>query len=155
MHRSHRRQVLIPHRVEGTTAVLHVALPPPNKPQIGIGINVDLEIHQIPQRRLVQDEDSLDDDRRPRLDPDGLFGTIVDGEVVDRAIYGTPGHQATNVLHQQITLHRIRMVVVDLGALFERKVLQIAVVGVVLDESDVVMTDRLHDRLRDGGLAGA
>ena len=54
MHRLHRREILIDNLVQRPPAVPGVSLQPPNQPNVGVGIDEDFDITQIPH--VVVDE---------------------------------------------------------------------------------------------------
>ena len=93
VHRPHRRQILPPDRIEVATPLVDVALQPAHDTKVGVSVYIDLQVHQIPQRRFVQDQDPLDEDHRSRRDAHGLATAIVHGKVVTRSLHGHPTEQ--------------------------------------------------------------
>src|SRR5680860_288633 len=68
MHRSNRLLILSKHRIQRSPTLDDVARETPYEPEIGVGIDVDPQIHQIAQRRFCKNQDSLDEDHRLWLD---------------------------------------------------------------------------------------
>ncbi len=54
-------------------ALADVALEPPYEAQVRLGIHEDLDVHQIAQLTILENQNSFDDDRRPRLKPHRLL----------------------------------------------------------------------------------
>jgi hypothetical protein len=77
------------------------------------------------------------------------------GEVVERLLDGLPGAQGADVLDEQRSIERVRMVEVLLRAFLERQAGQVAVVAVLLEDDDAQRRQRGDDAAGDGGLAGA
>ena len=62
VHRAHRRVVLVAHRLERAAALLEVAADAAHQPDVGVGVDEDLDVHLLAQRGLGEHEDALDDD---------------------------------------------------------------------------------------------
>ena len=56
----------------------------PDEADVGIGVDVDLDVHQLAQRFVGKEQDALEQDDRLRLDAPRLCGARVCGKVVDR-----------------------------------------------------------------------
>ena len=84
VHRAHRRVVLVAHRLERAATLLEVAADAAHQPDVGVGVDEDLDVHLIAQRGLGEHEDALDDDHRARLDASRARRARVLREVVDR-----------------------------------------------------------------------
>ena len=154
VHRPHRLEVLLAHRLERPAPVLDVAAQAAHHPEVGVGVDVDLEVHQPPQLGLVEHQDPLDDQHRDAVPPERWpRRPVVHREVVGGPLDAASGQQFPQMLHQQAGLQRVGVVVVDLGPFLEREMGEIQVVGVVLDQRHVLGADLLHDLLGDGGLA--
>jgi len=77
MHRAHRLEILAQHVLDGAAALGHVAAEPPDQPDVGVGVDVDLEVEQVAQRRLDEDQDPSSKDDGLRLDAAGALGAPV------------------------------------------------------------------------------
>ena len=154
VHRPDRRVVLVSHGLEAAAALLEVTANAADQPDIGIGIDEDLDVHLLAQHRLGEHEDALHDHHARRLHPPRRRRTGVGGEVVDRDVDRLTVAQGTQMHREQVALERCRVVVVNLHALVEREVRLVAVVGVVLDRHGAA-GHRGRELVRDGGLPGA
>ena len=63
------RQVLVDDAGRRAAAIGDVALEAPDEADVGIGVDVDLEVEQLAQAGLEEHEDALDDDDRTRTPP--------------------------------------------------------------------------------------
>jgi hypothetical protein len=59
------------------------------------------------------------------------------------------------VIYEQLVINSVGMIEISALADVERQILQIAVIGVLLNENDFAGTDRLKNSVGDGRLAGA
>jgi hypothetical protein len=81
-----------------------------------------------------------------------LIGTEMGGEVVDGFLDGHPRTQTPQMLNQELSLQRRRMVIVDPGSFLVRQLRLVAVVGVVLEKGNPTV-ETLDNGFSDGGLA--
>jgi hypothetical protein len=72
------------------------------------------------------------------------------GKVVDRHFNGPAGDQLAQVPGHQVGFQGIGMVEIDPGALSQRQVAGVLVVGVMLDHHHLRMVDALHDGVGNG-----
>ena len=77
------------------------------------------------------------------------------GEVVHRQFDRAAGPQLVQVSDEEVGLERVRVVVVEGGALLEPKVVAVAIVAVVLEHDDLLGSQALDDLPDDGRLARA
>ena len=70
VHRAHRGEVLLDHRVDGAAAQLQVALEAADEAHVGLGVDEDLQVEEVAELRLDEEEDALDEHHVARLDPD-------------------------------------------------------------------------------------
>jgi hypothetical protein len=110
---------------------------------------------KIAQRLILENQNSLDDDRRARRDPHGGICPAEICEIVGGPLDHLTFPKPTDVLGQQLRIHRIRMIEVLLHALFERHARIIFVVVVLLENDNVRLGKRFDDSRRNGGFAGA
>ena len=153
VHGPHRAQVLADDRFQAALALLEVALQPADEAQVAVGVDEDLDVHQVAQGLLAEDQDALDDDDLGRLLEHALGQPGVGGEIVDRHLDGPAGDELAQVPDHQVGLQGVGVVEVDLGPLGERQVADVLVVSVVLDHDHLGMVDGLHDGVGDGRLA--
>ena len=139
---------------EASAALGNVAFDAADQADVGVGIHKDLNIHQITERLVLKDQNALDDDHALWNDGDGFFRAVVDGIVIDRAFDGTAGLELLEVLDHKIGLERIRMVIVELAALFKGQIVVGTVVVVVAQNGDLV-PEALGEIFHQGGLSAA
>ena len=113
VHGAHRGVVLLAHLGERAAALLDVALHPAHEPDVGVGVDEDLEVHLGAQPLVGQHQDPFDQDDGGGLDPAGLLAAHVLAKVVLGDLDGLPGAQRAEVRDQELGLHRVRVVVVD------------------------------------------
>ena len=66
MHRLHRRGVLRDDRLHRAPALADVAQDTPRQPDVGVGVDVNLDVHQVAQLLVLEDQDAVDDDHLRR-----------------------------------------------------------------------------------------
>src|SRR5262249_43020532 len=153
MHRAHGVGILLDHGLERPPALVNISIQPANEPNIGIGIDKDLQVHQSAQSRVAEDQDSLEDDYRPGLDMGDLGPARMRLVVVDRLLYWLAGFQRFNMIDQQIGVESIRMIEVDVVAQLDRHIAQVAIIGILLQVDHARGADRLYYSVGDGGLS--
>lgn len=84
VHRLDRRHVLAQDVVDVPAALLHVAPDAADQAHVGVGVDVDLEVEELTDRRLGEEQDPFGQHHRARLDAAGLPLAPVVDEVVDR-----------------------------------------------------------------------
>ncbi len=154
MRRPDGGEVLLDDALGGAAALGHVPLQPPDQAHVGIGVDEHLEVEALAQRRLPQHEDPLDDhDLRRADDPHvpaaGVLDVVVHGHGHRRA-----GGERGDVVVEQRPVEGVGVVVVERLTLLARKVVEGDVVGVELEQREVLLTGELGETLGDGGLAG-
>lgn len=155
MHGLHRLQVLLNHGIHGTTAFTEITGQAPYETDVGVGIHEHPDVHHLSKRLLGQDENPFHDHYRPGVCRDGAAGPRMGCEVIHRHLYGPARPQFLQMADQEVRLKRVRMVVVDMDAIFRGDVAAIPVVGIVLDDGDVVWAQVADDAGYYGGLAGS
>jgi hypothetical protein len=155
VHRPDRGVVLIAHRGEAAAALLEVAADAAHQPDVGVGVDEDLDVELIADRGLDEDQDALDQNQRRRLDVAGLGPAGVGDEVVDRHVDRVAGLELGQVLGEERAVEGRRMVVVDLGAGGRRQVALVLVVRVMIDDRAATGRDRGGQLGGDRRLAGA
>src|SRR6202043_4040811 len=124
-----------------------------DEPQVGIGVDVDLEVEELPQAGLDEDQDAFQEDDRQRQDPAGAVRPAVAYEVVDRYLHRMAGLERREMSDEEVVVDRARMVEVVLQQVRLAAPVDVAVVAVLLDEGDAVLARGLENRTHDGGLA--
>jgi len=155
VHRLDSPQILVDDRLHGPSAFRDVALQPSDEPRVVIGVDEDLDVHELTQGRIREDQNALDDDCPPRKD--GLvhrFAGVL-SEIIERQVDASALFQRQHVADEQVGLERVRMVVVQGRAFVEREIVAIPVITVVFEHDDPVGSERLDNRRDDGRLAGA
>ena len=138
MHRLDGVQILAGNPLDVPSPLLHIPDRPAEDPLVGVSLDVDLDVEEVPQLRLRQHQDPLDEDDRAGLDVQGLLRTVVDGEVIDRAVNRQPVPEAAEVLHQKGSLEGVRVVVIALFPLLHRDAVISAVIVIVVKDGDPV-----------------
>ena len=138
VHRPDGAFVLSEDALDGPAAVLDVAADATHQANVVGRVDVDLDVHRLFELPLGQHQDALDDHDRPRLHGLGLVFAAVRGKVVDRLLDGLSVHQTIEVLPHQLGVERIGMIKVERLALLRGMVGQVFVVGVVVEDRDLV-----------------
>jgi hypothetical protein len=140
------------HRSPTLANVAHQAA---DKAQVRIRIDEDLDVHQIAQRLVLENQNSLNDDRRARRKPDSCIGATEIREIVSGPFNGLAFAKPADVLGKQRRVHRVGMIEVLLHPLFKRHARIVFVVVVLLENNDVRFGERFDDSCCNGGLTGA
>ena len=148
------RQVLAHDGIQGAAPLLHVPHDAAQDTDVRVGIHKDLDVHKFPEGGVRENHDAIQDDDLGGADLGGLFGAVMDGVVVDRALHGLPRQQLAEMLHEQGRFEGVRVVVVQMGPFLVGQGMVGAIVVVVVDDADVV-PEGLLQALGQGGLAGA
>ncbi len=152
MHGPHRGQVLIHHGMRRTPALHDVAAQTADETQVGVGIHEDLQVHQGAQLGPLENQNALHHDDRLGLHAHGLGLAIVNGKIVVGTLDSLPGLEGLQVLDEQAGFQGIGMVVVNLAAVVQGKMGEVAIVIVVLEIDDAI-AKRFEDFFGYGGLA--
>ena len=126
-----------------------------DQPDVGGGVDEDLEVEPFAQRPIPEHEDAVDHDDPRRFDHADLVAAVVLGVVVHRNGHGGTVGECREVVVQQRPVEGVGMVVVDGPALLDRRVAQVQVVRVEFDQGQVVGAGHRHQTLRDRGLSRA
>ncbi len=155
VHGAHGGLVLFDDAFDGAAALGDVALQPADEPDVGVRVDVDLHVEDLPELGLGVDEDAVHEDDLARLDAARLGRAAVDLEVVDRRLDDHPLLERLEVAHEKLALERVRMVEVLPVEDVLRQVDEVAVIRVVGEDRDPLRPHARHDRVRDGRLARA
>ncbi len=149
---THHLQVLLHHRLRGTSPLHDVPLHPADKPDIIRGVHKDLQINQIPDPFVKENHNPLKDDQPFGLQTNGLLPAAVVDKVILRHFHRLPLLQpAQMVLHQQGIkgLGMIKIEGRDIGIADELSRLIVVVLG---DKNKI--RDNLRDLPDNGSLSG-
>ena len=109
----------------------------------------------VAQLRLHKGQDALHDEDGGRFDVLYLVAAVVVGVVVHRAVDGAACLQLLQVVDEQGVVEGVRVVVVQLAALFKGQLVVALVVAVVGDEAHLVLPKPLLQPQGQCGLAAA
>src|SRR5262249_40770268 len=101
MHRSDRRHILRDDRFDAAPALVDVPVQPPYEPDVGIGVDKYLQVHELPQLRVYQYEQSLDDDHGPRIDVHHLGLSRMSEIIVDRLLDAFARAKGLQMVYEQ------------------------------------------------------
>ena len=150
MHRLHRREVLLEHGVHITSTLLDITYEAASQAHVIIGINEDLDVHQFAEFLVLKDQDTIKDQDLRGLDTYRLGQAVVVGEGVDGALDTLPLLELADMLDHHIRVERVRVVVVELGALLETEIIVRLVVEVVAERRDVLIDKGLLELAYEG-----
>ena len=154
VHRLHRFKVLLVHAFDGAAAVAQIPLHAAQQAHVRVHLDVHLEIQQVAHFRVVEHVDALQQHHVRRLDqPAGIAAPVL-GVVVFLGGDGLAAAQLHQILPQHVVLEDFRLVIVQMGALLERHVRVILVVGILLDVHAGLLQPRCQ-RLCQRGFAAA
>src|SRR5271169_2039538 len=147
--------VLLDDAFHGPAPLGDVALEAADEPDVGVRVDVDLHVEERPQLGLGVDEDAVHENDLARLDAPGLGRAAVGPEVVDRRLDDHSLLERLEVAHEKLALERIRMVEVLPLEDVLRKVDEVAVIRIVGEDGDALLTHPSGNRVRDRRLARA
>ena len=147
MHRLHRRGVLRDDRLHRASALADVAQDTPRQPDVGVGVDVNLDVHQVAQLLVFEDQDAVDDDHLRRFHAHALRRAVVVDERVDRVFDGHVVLQRLDMLHEHLRVEGLRMVVVEFRTLLVGEFGMRLVVVVVAERHHVVADERFLQTL--------
>src|SRR5664280_1371634 len=154
MHRPDDVHVLRHHGLDRAAPLARVPQEAADEPDVGIRVDVELDVQQVAQRRVLQHQDTLEDD-------DGLRFDVVGPELAFIASVTIHGHinrlatgQTLEMFDQQIIVIGTGMVVIDAALFLDGHTVEVPVVRILLVEDDW-LCGLMHDLLSHGGLARA
>ena len=134
---------------------LHVPHKTAQDALVGVGVHEDLVVEHGAQLRLYKGQDALHDEHRGRFNVLHFVTAVVVGVVVYGAVDGTAGLELLQVVDEQGIVESVRVVVVQLAALFKGQVVVALIVAVVGDQPHLVLAKALLQPQGQGGLAAA
>ena len=155
MHGLDGGQVLLDHAVQTAAPLLDVPHQTAQDALVGVGVHKDLVVEHGAQLRLHKGQDALHDQHRSGFDVLHLVAAVMVGVVVYRAVDGAPGLQLLQVIDEQGVVKGVRVVVVQLAALFKGQIVVALVVAVVGDQAHLVLAELLFQPQGKGGFAAA
>src|SRR5207244_12304742 len=98
---------------------------------------------------LSKNQNTFDDDNRFRRDWRGVGQARVRAKIVDGKLDRLACVQLLQMIDQELVINGIRMIEVGRVAIIQRHVLQIAIIKILLNESDFVRGNRLKNSITD------
>jgi hypothetical protein len=137
----------------GASALAHIAIDSAVEADLVGSIDVDAEVVEGAERRIVKRENTFDDEDFGWHDQFGVVGDAgVGAEVVYRAGDWLVAGECADMFDEQVVLKRVGVIEVLQGAVGGWKVAKIPVVEVEREKSGVELSGEL---VGEGGLAGA
>jgi hypothetical protein len=136
---------LIDHTVDRTLSLRHIPPEAPDEPQVGVGIDKDLDVEQLPKGWDCEDENSFDENYRLRLDPLGGGDADVASEIVNWQGSSLTHFQQAEVPFQELLFDRIGVVEVVMRTLMIGKMGQVVVIPILTDDDNPFLSDATHD----------
>ena len=155
MHRLDGRGVLRDDRLHRPPALADVAQDAPRQTDVGIRIDIDLDVHQVAQLLVLEDQDAVHDDHLRRFYQHGLGHAVVLDERIDRMLDRHVLLERLDVIDHHLRVERLRVVVVELRALLVGQFRVGLVVVVVTDRRDVIALEGLLQPLHERRFSGA
>ena len=155
MHRLDRGKVLVDHAVQAAPALLYIPQNAPQDALVRVRVHKDLVVEQGAQLRLYKGQNALYDQHRGGLDVLHLVAAVVVGVIVHRAVDGASGLQFLQMVDEQCVVEGVRVVVIQLAALFKGQLIVALVVAIVGDQPHLVLPKALLQPQCKGGLAAA
>lgn len=125
-------QILLNDQLDGATALTDVALQATDKSQVICCINEDSYIHELAERGIYEDQNSLDNNNRAWSNMNSLRATRVGRKVVDRHLDRLSRAKRPDMIGKEIVVESFRMIEVYAMAQFEGHVAHVAIVAVLL-----------------------
>ena len=132
MHGLYGRHILLHNRFKCSFALVYVAFYAAKNANVGIGIDKKLYIHKISQALVCKNEYAVDNKHGFRLYNKRFIGAVVNGIVINGAVYRSAGFKLFDVLNHKVGVKSVGAVVILRGALFIRKPVLPFVIIVVL-----------------------
>jgi len=153
MHWLHRGQILIDDFVERPAAVVGITLDATNETDVGIGIDEDLYIAQVADALVDEQQYSVDHHHVGRLDASGARLAQMRHEIILGFVNRLPLAERVELGVQQVVVECVGMVPVEFPPLLERKLREVVVVSVHVDEGDGRRRQQLGDVASNGGFS--
>ena len=154
MHGTHGREVLLYNRFCAASPRVNIPLQPADKTNICIAINKNLKVHQAAHPGVKENKNSFDNDHGQRIDANRLSFAGVHNKIIDGPIDTFSGAQPLQVAQHQSAVIRIRVIEINPLPLIQRQILQVAIVGILLQIDGVGLANGRDYLLRYGGFAG-
>ena len=122
VHGFDRGEVLVDDAVQRAAPLFDVPQDAAEDALIGVGIYINFVVEQLAQLRLHKGQDALHDEHRGRFNVLHFVTAVVVGVVVYGAVDGTAGLELLQVVDEQGIVESVRVVVVQLAALFKGQV---------------------------------
>ena len=130
--------VLVDDGIQCATPFLDIPADTADNPEIRVGVHENLDIHQIAQALILQDQNALQYDDVLGVHRLGGCYPCVDGEVVGGFFNGLLVEKAGDMRYQEIRIECEGVIVVGFDAFFKGKVGLVLVVGILLQDGDVL-----------------
>ena len=97
----------------GAPPLAYVAQDAAGEADVGVRIDIYLDIHQVPEFLVLEDQNTIDDDYLRRFDQHGFGRSVVIDERIDRMFDRNVVFQRADVLDEHIRIERLRVVVIE------------------------------------------
>lgn len=153
VHRLEDVLIAVDHHL-GSPAALHtVAGNDADQAVIGIGIDKHFDVHHLPQRRVVEDEDTLYYHHIAGLDAYRLLLTCAGKIAIGGHLDGMALAEEPEMLGQEAPFYGGRLVEVDFASLLGGYMAGILIVGVLRDDGHFPGGEGRYYFVDDGGLS--
>lgn len=147
--------ILLDDGFQSPAALEHVTDQAANEADIGVGIDEDLQVHQISQRFVFKNQNAFNQDCGARFNFHHLRNSAMLSEIVDGTFDGAAFAQAMDVLDEERSVKGTGMIEVTARALLKAQVRKVFVIMVLLEDQDSVVRQDARKAIGDGGFAGA
>ena len=154
VHGPHALLVLADDAVHRAPALHQVAPQAADEAHVGVGVDEQRDVHQLTQLGVGEDEDALEHDDEVLADVAGLVEAAVLGVVVDGLFDRLARQQLAHVAPEQLVVEGVGVIEVARLPVAQGDVLEVLVVGILVDDDDPVGPEIAHHVPRDEGLAG-
>ena len=147
VHRFDGIGILLDDRLHGTAAVADVAEDTACQTQIGIGIYINLYIHQIAQLLVFEYQYTVDDNDSRRFDEHALVGAVMVDERIYGMLYRDIVLQSAYMLDEHVGIECLRVVVIEARTLIVCQLGVRLVVVIVAQRSHIIADECLLQTL--------
>src|SRR5450830_1135842 len=152
MHRPDDVHVLRNDGFDRTAPLARVPQEAADKPDVSVRVDVELDVQQVAQRRVLQHQDTLEDDDGLRFDVVGPRLAIIASIAVNGHVDRFAAYQTLKMVDEQVVVIGAGVIIVDAALLLDGHTVEVPVVRILLEKDDR-LCGLVHDLLGDGGLA--
>lgn len=118
-----------------------------------VGVDKDLEIHEVTQFLVPKSHNALNDNDLTRLHMNSFFLTIADEITIGRLLDGLPVSQGFNLLCEQFPIEGIGVIEVDFPAFLHGEMGGVVVVRILRNESHLISWHTFDDFTYNGSFS--